>query len=88
MRAYIRSEFDYVGKRFPEEARRIYYGETAGRPVYGEATGAEVRELLEEGVNIAPLPGAEPDRAGVPLPAGGPGKGRTDTAGTKRKKDS
>lgn len=59
-RAYVEKHFDYVGDRFPEEARRIHYGETPARPVYGEATLAEARELLEEGVSVAPLPGAGP----------------------------
>jgi len=55
-RDYVEKNFDYVGDRFPEEARRIHYGETAKRDIYGEATGSEVKELVEEGVAIAPLP--------------------------------
>ena len=45
-----------VGDRFPEEARRIHYGETAERPIRGRATRDEARALHEEGVSIAPLP--------------------------------
>lgn len=55
-RDYVEKNFDYVGDRFPEEARRIHYGETKPRDIYGEATGAEVKELVDEGVAIAPLP--------------------------------
>ncbi len=55
-RDYVEKNFDYVGERFPEEARRIHYGETKHRDIYGEATGAEVTELVDEGVAIAPLP--------------------------------
>jgi hypothetical protein len=62
-RDYVEKNFDYVGERFPEEARRIHYGETKDRQIYGEATGAEAKELLEEGVAIAPLPAAP----GAPL---------------------
>lgn len=57
-RDYVEKNFDYVGDRFPEEARRIHYGETKQRDIYGEATGAEAKELVEEGVTIAPLPPA------------------------------
>jgi hypothetical protein len=54
---YVEKNFDYVGGRFPEEARKIHYGETEERSIYGEATGKEVKELVDEGVSIAPLPG-------------------------------
>lgn len=67
-RDYVEKNFDYVGERFPEEARRIHYGETKRRDIYGEATGSEVRELVDEGVAIAPLPsipGAGPDKKKV-----------------------
>lgn len=57
-RDYVEKNFDYVGDRFPEEARRIHYGETKQRDIYGEATGAEVKELVDEGVAITPLPTA------------------------------
>jgi hypothetical protein len=56
-RAYVEKNFDYVGERFPEEARKIHYGETAQRGIYGEASGQEVKALIEEGVEVAPLPG-------------------------------
>lgn len=64
-RAYVEKNFDYVGDRFPEEARRIHYGETSDRPIYGEATRNEARDLVDEGVQIAPLPdpAAPSDRA-------------------------
>jgi hypothetical protein len=55
-RDYVEKNFDYVGDHFPEEARRIHYGETKRRDIYGEASPAEARELLDEGVAIAPLP--------------------------------
>jgi len=44
----------------PEEARKIHYGEAEERAIYGEASGAEVKALLEEGVPVAPLP-PDPD---------------------------
>jgi hypothetical protein len=56
VREHVETHFDYVGPRFAEEARRIHYGETRERGIYGEATGAEVKELHDEGVRVAPLP--------------------------------
>lgn len=63
-RDYVEKNFDYVGDRFPEEARKIHYGESEERGIYGEATGADVKELIDEGVSVSPLPGA-----GRPAPA-------------------
>jgi len=58
LRKYVEQNADYVGPRFPEEARKIHYGETEERQIYGEASLKDVGELLEEGVDIAPLPPA------------------------------
>jgi len=55
-RKYVEENADYVGSRFPEEARKIHYGETEERQIYGEATPEEAREMVEEGIDIAPLP--------------------------------
>lgn len=69
-RDYVEKNFEYVGDRFPEEARRIHYGEKDSPGIYGEATGAEVKEMVEEGISIAPLPGsARQDRAAAPVGA-------------------
>jgi hypothetical protein len=56
MRKYVKENADYVGKDFPEEARKIHYGETEARQIYGEATLEEAADLVEEGVEIATLP--------------------------------
>jgi hypothetical protein len=56
VRDYVEKNYDYVGPRFSEEARRIYYGETPERQIYGEASADEVKALTDEGVPIAPLP--------------------------------
>lgn len=56
-RDYVEKNFDNVGEKFPEEARRIHYGESPERNIYGEATLSEAKELVDEGVTIAPLPG-------------------------------
>ena len=56
LRKYVEDNAEYVGSRFPEEARKIHYGESEERHIYGEASRAEARELIEEGVDVAPLP--------------------------------
>lgn len=47
---------DYVGRDFPEEARRMHYQEAPERPIVGEATPQEASALLEEGISVVPLP--------------------------------
>lgn len=63
--AYVRKNFEHVGKNFPEEARKIHYGEVAPRQIYGEATSQEIRELKDEGVSIAPVPAPVPEPADI-----------------------
>lgn len=52
----IRENAEDVGARFPEEARKIHYGEADQRGLIGKATAEEAIALLEEGIEIAPLP--------------------------------
>lgn len=61
-REHVTANADDVGSRFPEEARRIHYGEAGNRPIYGEASPAEARALIEEGIAVAPLPVLPDDR--------------------------
>ena len=56
MKKYVKENADYVGKAFPEEARKIHYGEAEERHIYGEASLEEAKALVEEGVDIAALP--------------------------------
>jgi hypothetical protein len=53
---YVEKNFDNVGERFPEEARRMHIGETPHRDIYGKATQEEASALREEGVPIRQLP--------------------------------
>lgn len=46
----------WVGKRFADDARAMHYGERDPAPIHGEASPAEARQLLEEGIDVAPLP--------------------------------
>ena len=56
LREHIVKNADYVGQRFPEQARKIHYGETEHRSIYGEASPEEAKELHEEGIAFHPLP--------------------------------
>ncbi len=56
MRDKIIANSENVGERFPEEARKIHYGEAEERGIYGDASLKDVKELVDEGVEIAPLP--------------------------------
>lgn len=52
----VRENADYVGDKFAEEARKIHFGETEERGIYGEASHDDVRSLIEDGVEVMPLP--------------------------------
>jgi hypothetical protein len=60
MRKFVEDNAENVGRQFPEEVRKIHYGEVEPRHIYGESTLAEARELIEEGIDIMPLP-SDPD---------------------------
>jgi hypothetical protein len=62
LRDHIVKNADDVGERFPAEARKMHYGETEHRPIYGEASLDEARELIEEGIEVAPIPVLPDDR--------------------------
>jgi hypothetical protein len=58
----MRENADYVGDRFAEEARKIHFGETDPRGIYGEATPEEAKSLAEDGVEFMPIPVFPDDR--------------------------
>ena len=62
MREHIVENSEDVGASFPEQARAMHEGVMAARPIMGEATMAEARELLEDGVEILPVPGGQDAR--------------------------
>jgi hypothetical protein len=61
VRAHVEQNADHVGEKFPEEARKIHYGEREAANIYGDATPQEVKELREEGIEIAALPWVDPE---------------------------
>jgi len=62
LRDHIVSNADNVGERFPTEARKMHYGDIEHRPIYGEASPEEARALIDEGVEVSPLPVLPDDR--------------------------
>ena len=56
LREHIVRNADNVGKKFPEEARKMHYGEIEHRSIYGEASPEEAKELHEEGIEFHPIP--------------------------------
>jgi hypothetical protein len=62
LREHVTKNADYVGEKFPELARQMHYEEIEHRSIYGEAKPEEVRELLDEGVEVQPLPVLPEDR--------------------------
>lgn len=65
VRAHVQANFDYVGDRFADEARAIHEGHSEERGIYGEATSAQVRSLVADGVPVAPLPPEPPKKTEV-----------------------
>ncbi|MEN3347921.1 MAG: hypothetical protein V7632_1556 [Bradyrhizobium sp.] len=62
LRDHIVKNADNVGDRFPNEARKMHYGDIEHRPIYGEASPEEARSLIDEGVEVSPLPTLPEDR--------------------------
>ena len=62
LKEHLTKNSDYVGQKFPEEARKMHYGDIEHRPIYGEASSDEARALIEEGVEVTPLPVLPDDR--------------------------
>jgi hypothetical protein len=56
LRDHVTKNADYVGQKFPDEARKMHYGEIDHRSIYGEASPEEARKMHEEGIEFHPLP--------------------------------
>jgi hypothetical protein len=65
IRRHVEDTFDYVGDTFAKEARAIHEGKSEERGIYGEASPAEVKALVEDGVPVAPLPPEPPKKSDV-----------------------
>ena len=62
LRKHVAENADYVGSRFPEEARQMHNGEIEHRSIWGEASAEEAKALVEEGVEVQALPTLPDDR--------------------------
>ena len=62
VREHVTKNADYVGTSFADEARKMHYGETEHRSIYGEADAAQAKALIEEGIEVHPLPIGPDDR--------------------------
>ncbi|NIX75133.1 DUF1178 family protein [Microvirga terricola] len=62
LRDHVVQNADNVGTAFAEEARKMHYGEVDQRSIYGETNFAEAQALLEEGIEVLPLPVVPDDR--------------------------
>ena len=62
LRDHIVKTADNVGDSFPNEARKMHYGDIEHRPIYGEASPDEARSLIDEGVEVMPIPTLPDDR--------------------------
>jgi hypothetical protein len=62
LREFVTQNAENVGQRFPSEARKMHYGEIKHRPIYGEASADDAKSLVEEGVEVMPLPTLPEDR--------------------------
>ena len=56
LRDHLTRNADNVGAKFPEEARKMHYGEIEHRSIYGEASPQEAKDLHDEGIEFHPLP--------------------------------
>ena len=56
LQSYIEKNCDYVGDNFTREARNMHYDDKKSRGIYGKASSAEVKELVEEGIEISSIP--------------------------------
>jgi hypothetical protein len=56
LRDHLTKNADYVGQKFPEEARKMHYGDIEHRSIYGDASPDQAKELHEEGIEFHPLP--------------------------------
>lgn len=62
LRDHVTKNADYVGPQFPDQARKMHYGEIEQRSIYGEASAEDVKDLSEEGIEFHALPILPDDR--------------------------
>ena len=63
LRQTVEENFDYVGQGFAEEARKIHYGETETRNIYGETSQEDAEALDDEGIEVSRIPWLPPENS-------------------------
>tara|TARA_B100000579_G_C22781058_1_gene829331 strand:+ start:1042 stop:1461 length:420 start_codon:yes stop_codon:yes gene_type:complete len=61
LRDFVENNFEYVGEKFSEKARELYYDKKNNKSIYGTTTPKEKEELLEEGIDLISIPWARKD---------------------------
>ncbi len=67
VRAEVEKNCEHVGDKFADEARKIHYGESDKRGIYGETSDEEAEALAEEGIEFGRLPVDPARRTWMPL---------------------
>ncbi len=62
LRDKVLSGAENVGEKFAEEARKIHYGEADARGIFGQASIEDAKALVEEGIDVLPIPDLPEDR--------------------------
>jgi hypothetical protein len=62
LRDHLTKNADNVGKKFPDEARKMHYGDIEHRSIYGEASTEDAKKMLDEGIEFHPLPTLPDDK--------------------------
>ena len=60
IKKHVQDNYEYVGNKFPDEARAMHYKEKDQKDIDGETTIEEAKDLIEEGINVQPLPVLNP----------------------------
>jgi hypothetical protein len=63
LRHHVLETHEDVGEDFAEEARKIHYGESEDRRIRGQADETQVKSLMDEGIEVLPLPSEIKDDA-------------------------
>ena len=60
-RKYVEKNFEFVGDKFADKVRQVYYDKNTKKNIYGTTTSKEREELREEGINLISVPWVEKD---------------------------
>ena len=61
LRQYVENNFEFVGEKFSEKVREVYYDKKTNKKIYGTTTPKERKELAEEGIDLLSIPWVDKD---------------------------